>query len=48
MLWMMFIMAWLTAVIVPPDKWWGHITYFITWPDHLGKWIKENVENGKR
>ncbi len=46
MLWLMFIMGWITAVIVPPTKWWGHITYVITWPEHLGKWIKENVERG--
>ena len=44
----MFAMSILTAEIVPPTKWWGHITYVWTWPVHLGAWIKENVENGKR
>lgn len=38
----------LTAHLKPPNKWWGHITYLFTWPEHLASYIKENVENGKR
>lgn len=34
----------LTAHLNPPKKWWGHITYIITWPEHLASYIKEKVE----
>ena len=37
----------MTTVICPPDKWWGHITYIVTWPDHLGQWIRKNFEKGE-
>lgn len=40
----MICMGWLTMVLVPPTKWYGYITYIITWPDHLGRWIKANFK----
>lgn len=44
MLLFMICMGMLTMEIVPPTRWWGYITYVITWPEHLGKWIKDNFE----
>ena len=43
----MICMGLLTMELVPPTKWYGHITYItyiITWPEHLGRWIKVNFE----
>ena len=44
---LMICMSELTAVLSPPTKWYGHITYIITWPEHLGRWIKANFEKGE-
>lgn len=43
----MICMGLLTMELVPPTKWWGHITYIIAWPEHLGRWIKANFEKGE-
>lgn len=32
--------------VKPPEKWWGYFTYLITWPTHLGIWLKENHSKG--
>lgn len=45
MLYIALVISMVVVEIVPPAKWWGHITYVVTWPTHLGKWIKEKVEN---
>lgn len=44
---LMVCMAEFTAVLVPPEAWWGHITYILTWPTYLGEWVKENFERSK-
>lgn len=44
---LMICMALLTMEIVPPTKWYGYITYIITLPEHLGRWIKTNFEKGE-
>lgn len=47
MLLFMFCMGALTMELVPPTKWWQPFTYLITWPAHLGMWIKVNFEKEK-
>lgn len=44
MVWFMMCMTMLTLELSPPAKWYGYVTYIITWPEHLGKWIKLNFE----
>ena len=34
----------ITAILVPPKKWYQHITYLLTWPEHLGNYLKEKLE----
>lgn len=46
MLWCTIVMTLIIMEIVPPTKWYQPFSYIITWPSHLGKWIKENVERG--
>lgn len=31
--------------VVPPKHWWQYFTYLVTWPTHMGIWIKDNLGN---
>lgn len=42
MLLFMFCMWCFTVEVVPPTTGWQAIAYFVTWPEHLGRWVKEN------
>lgn len=38
----MICMAIFTSELDPPKSVWQAICYFITWSEHLGRWVKEN------
>ena len=49
MFYFMVCMMMLTLEVAPPPnvKWWHCFTLLITWPEHLGRWIKANFEKGE-